>query len=87
MMTFKEFQAVAAFCIEVYSGPSPSHLRKGQILVNLLSRIRPGMARDMTADQPFDCFYSNNKIPAFWAWVEKNWNENTTESYTDPAGL
>lgn len=47
--------------------------RNGQALVNLASLCQPSLARNFTADKPFDCFYDDNKIPACFEWLEANW--------------
>lgn len=66
-MSFMEFLRMAQ------AETPPFHIRRGQHLVNMLSRHRPDLAAHMTADKPFDCFYDDKRIPSFWAWVQENW--------------
>lgn len=43
------------------------HQRYGQYLVNYLSRYFPQIATQIPEEA--NCFYDNNKVPAFLGWI------------------
>ena len=61
------------FIQEVSKAERPKELRHGQWLVNSLSMVRPDLGNQMTADKPFDPFYDDSRIPAFWVWLGEHW--------------
>lgn len=73
MITFEEFQVQ---CYRAYNDrPGHQHsLRFGQFCVGELHKIRPDLARDLR-NQDHDPYYSNERLPAFWAWLETSWGK------------
>ena len=66
-MTFNEWVT------HVSSKKIPSWSRWGQFLVNEISVARPDLGIQLTSDKEYDCFYRNDKVPAFFEWAERNW--------------
>lgn len=68
MITYSEFIQYAMR--EQQANPE---WRMGQTLVNCLYTIRPGMYADIL-NTDADCFYSNEKMDNFFAYVRKYWS-------------
>ena len=47
-------------------------LREGQALANALSKVDPGLGRQLVADLPHDPFFDDARIPAFWEWLAEH---------------
>lgn len=52
----------------------PREWRAGQCLFNALRLLAPTLASQLTGTDA-DCFYNDNKIPAFWAALAKARND------------
>lgn len=53
-------------------------LRQGQLAYNVLSAIRPGLARSINASA-LDPFHSDEALPDFFAYIEAHWNDSFSE--------
>lgn len=66
-MTFHEYQ------IQVHLS-RPAEQRLGQYAFNLLYKYEPGLATIITGNLSLDPFYVDDRLPAFWAFVEEHWS-------------
>lgn len=49
-------------------------LRSGQLAYNMLSAIRPELARSINAG-PFDPFYVDDALPDFFSYIQTHWDD------------
>lgn len=63
---FMAFEHVVAHC-------KPEDQRRGQWALNMLSHVKPNLAQIATGSLNLDPFYNDEKLPAFWKFVEDNW--------------
>lgn len=49
--------------------------RMGQTAYNLLRALRPDLSDQVLGDPDLDPFYVNQKLPAFWSFVEGQWGK------------
>jgi len=69
--TFADF--VVAADTYTYSD-MPQEWRKGQGVFNLLCKIRPDLA-EMIRGSDFDPFYRDERLPAFYSYLCRHWDE------------
>lgn len=55
------------------------HERRGQALSNALFQISPAIANEVVGSD-FDPFYLDERIPAFWAWLEEHYPHEADEA-------
>lgn len=53
-------------------------LRHGQSIMNVLYKVRPDLYHKITQTD-LDCFYDDGTVRFTLDYLEKNWNESTTE--------
>lgn len=51
----------------------PKEQRSGQWALNLLCYVRADLADRVNGSLDLDPFYNDQKLPAFWKFVEDNW--------------
>lgn len=67
-MTYGKYLAE---CGRVYQGWA-GKWRKGQTYFNVLWQERPDLSKKIRGTD-LDCFYMDERIPAFLEWVRNNW--------------
>ena len=72
IFSLQEFGLKVQGVTTIYSG-----WRKGQVLFNVLYDERPEWADEIRATE-IDPFYEDQKIPAFWEWLEQKIIEEST---------
>jgi hypothetical protein len=68
-----EFEEFVGRAIEE-TGTAPAEMRSGQVIFNLLVKLRPDLAKEVRGSA-MDPFYVEDTEPLtfFWSWLEHAW--------------